>query len=240
VLPIGGDRHDGTAIATYTLMALMGGVFAAQLFLGRGSAAIPLSFAFIPGQLLGELGAAGGAPVIPPPATLVSYMFLHGGWLHLLSNLLFLWVFGPRVEHTLGPGPYTVVFVLCGIGAALAQGWSDPSSATPLVGASGGVSGVLGAHLLLHPRAEVHVLTPVVVYMDVVELPAFVVILAWFGLQLLYARWVPAGYVGIAFIAHVGGFLTGVLLAPLVAPRACLAGWRAAPRRASVPDANLL
>lgn len=230
MLPILGDRKGGPAIATGTLMVLMAGVFVFQLFLGHGSVAVPLSFAFVPGQLLGDVGTLAGAPVFPPPATLVSYMFLHGGWLHLLSNLLFLWVFGPRVEATLGPGPFTVVFVLCGIGAALAQAWSDPSSATPLVGASGGISGVLGAHLLLHPRSEVHVLTPIVVYMDVVELPAFVVILAWFGLQLFYAKWMPAGSAGIAFIAHVGGFVTGVLLAPLAAPRACLAGWKAASR----------
>jgi len=229
VLPIRGDRSGGPAIATWTLLVLMAGVFAWQLVVGRGSAAIPWSLAFVPGLLLGDVGTLAGVPVFPPPATLVSYMFLHAGWLHLLSNLLFLWVFGPRVEGTLGPGPYTVVFVLCGIGAALAQAWSDPSTATPLVGASGGVSGVLGAHLMLHPRAEVHVLTPIVVYMDVVELPAFVVILAWFGLQLLYANGMPAGTPGIAFIAHVGGFLTGVLLALVTAPRACLAGLRPAP-----------
>lgn len=230
MLPIGGDRQGGTAIATFTLMALMAGVFAWQVLAGHGTVAVPLRFAFVPGLLLGDVGTPAGVSVFPPPATLVSYMFLHGGWLHLVSNLMFLWVFGPRVEDTLGPGPFTVVFVLCGIGAGLAQAWSDPGSATPLVGASGGVSGVLGAHLLLHPRAEVRVLTPVVVYVDVVELPAYVVILVWFGLQLLYASWMPGGSPGIAFIAHVGGFLTGVLLAPLAAPRACLAGWKAASR----------
>lgn len=229
MLPVGGDRAAGVPVATRTLLVLMAMAFAGQLLAGHGTPAIPVSLSFVPGRLLGAVGPLAGVPVFPPPATLVSYMFLHGGWLHLLSNLLFLWAFGPRVESTLGPGPFTVVFVLCGIAAALAHAAADPASATPLVGASGGVSGLLGAHLLLHPRAEVHVLVPVVIYMDVVELPAFVVILAWFGLQLLYANWTPAGATGIAFLAHVGGFVAGMLLAPLFAPRACLQNWRQRP-----------
>jgi membrane associated rhomboid family serine protease len=230
MLPIGGDRGDVPAVATYTLLALMAGAFAWQLVMGSEQQLfIPGVLAFVPGLLFGGAAPMAG-PVIPPPATLVTYMFLHGGWLHLLSNLLFLWVFGPKVEESLGPGRFTVVFVVCGVCAALAQAWMDPASSIPLIGGSGGVSGVLGAYLVLHPRSEIHVLTPIVVYMDVVELPAFVVILAWFALQLVYANWTPPGAAGVAFIAHVGGFVAGALLAPLAAPGVFIARFRPAPR----------
>jgi membrane associated rhomboid family serine protease len=149
---------------------------------------------------------------------MISYMFLHGGWMHLLGNLLYMWVFGPKLERTLGSGCFTVLVIISAVAAALAQAWTDPSSAVPMIGASGGVSGILGAYLMLHPRTEISLIVPVVIVMRVVYLPAWVVLAAWFVLQLLYAN-LPAAGGGIAFSAHVGGFVAGLVLAPLLTAR---------------------
>jgi membrane associated rhomboid family serine protease len=115
-----------------------------------------------------------------------------------------------------GAGRFTVLVIISAVVAALAQAWTDPSSAVPMVGASGGVSGILGAYLVLHPRAEISLIVPVVIVMRVVYLPAFVVLAAWFLLQLLYANLPSATGGGIAFSAHVGGFVAGLVLAPLL------------------------
>jgi membrane associated rhomboid family serine protease len=220
MLPISDDsKGQGLAMATLTFMTLFSGCFLLQLYLGGGQPAIPPNLGFIPGLMFGGASLPENIPVIPPPATMISYMFLHGGWMHLLGNLLYMWVFGPRLEHTIGPGRFTVLVIVSAVVAALAQAWTDPASAVPMVGASGGVSGILGAYLVFHPRTEISVIVPVVIVMRVVYLPAFVVLAAWFLLQLLYANLPSATGGGIAFSAHVGGFVAGLVLAPLLAPR---------------------
>ena len=214
MLPIGDqgqgadDQRHGLAIATLTFFCLLLLAFAVQLLLVPGVFFIPPGLAFVPGALFGGAEVPAGVFALPPPATLVSYQLLHAGWLHLLGNLLFLWVFGPRVEGTLGPARLTVLLIVCGIAAALVQAWADSSSAVAMLGASGGISGVLGAYLYLHPHARIRVL--------VLQLPAYLVLVVWFAIQFFYANWTDVAGGGIEFRAHVGGFLAGVLLAPVL------------------------
>lgn len=140
-------------------------------------------------------------------------MFLHGGWAHLLGNCLFLWVFGNNVEDSMGRGRFLVFYLLCGLAAALAQIAIDPASPAPMVGASGAISGVLGAYLILYPRVRVHVF----VGFFLLSLPAYFVLLMWIGLQLVSGlpqvtsiQHVTSS--GVAVWAHIGGFFAGVLL----------------------------
>lgn len=163
---------------------------------------------------------AGGAPDpylawAPFSVTLITYLFLHAGWLHLLGNMLCLWVIGHDVEDALGQPGFIIFYLLCGMAAALAQALLVPQSTLPVVGASGAISGLLGACLVLRPRGRIKGLVPIFIVWDVVRLPAYVVLAFWFGVQLLYDLAGPEIGGGVAFGAHVGGFIAGMLLAPL-------------------------
>ncbi|OGU28711.1 MAG: rhomboid family intramembrane serine protease [Ignavibacteria bacterium GWA2_55_11] len=157
-----------------------------------------------------------GIGVMPALATFFSAMFLHGGWLHLLGNMLYLWVFGDNVEDKLGHVRYVVFYFVCGIAATLVHVVIEPGSGVPTVGASGAISGVLAAYLLLFPRARVVTLIPVFIFLQVAELPALIVLGFWFVLQffngLLSLGMNTAGMGGVAWWAHIGGFAAGFLL----------------------------
>lgn len=146
--------------------------------------------------------------------TVLTSMFLHGGWLHLIGNMLYLWIFGNNVEDSLGHFKFIGFYLLCGVAAAAAQIAISPNSRVPMVGASGAVSGVLGAYLLLFPRARVLVLLPIWIFLRFVYVPAWLMLIFWFGLQLLSGaatfNRMEAG--GIAFWAHIGGFVAGMIL----------------------------
>lgn len=147
--------------------------------------------------------------------TPITSMFLHGGWMHLAGNLLFFWVFGNNVEDAFGSRRFFVFYFVCGLIAALAQVALDPSSAVPMVGASGAISGVMGAYLVLYPRTRVHMLFIFIIFFKIIPLPAWLVLLWWFALQLLGAMPMLAGTQnvgGVAVMAHIGGFLAGVYL----------------------------
>jgi membrane associated rhomboid family serine protease len=141
-------------------------------------------------------------------------MFVHSGLLHIGGNLLSLWIFGDNVEDRLGHGRFLAFYLAAGFAAALAETWASPGSTLPLVGASGAIAGVMGAYLVLFPRSRVLVLVPIfIVYWEVVEMPAVFFLAAWFALQVLGGLARPlAGGGGVAFWAHAGGFLAGVLL----------------------------
>ena len=145
--------------------------------------------------------------------TPLSSMFLHGGWLHLIGNMWFLWLFGNNVEDSMGHGRYLVFYLLCGLAAAAAQTLVEPSSIYPMIGASGAISGVMGAYVMLYPRVRIHTLIVLVVFFTRVSLPAWVMLGYWFALQLLSGA-MTAGeqHGGVAFWAHVGGFLAGAAL----------------------------
>jgi membrane associated rhomboid family serine protease len=152
--------------------------------------------------------------------TPLTSMFLHGSWGHLLGNALFLWVFGNNIEDSMGPGRFLVFYVLCGLAAAGAHILIDPASPVPTVGASGAISGVLGAYLVLYPRARVNMLFFFVIILRVIPLPAWVVLLWWFAIQVLQglpqlSPLRPEVSGGVAVWAHVGGFIAGVILVKL-------------------------
>jgi membrane associated rhomboid family serine protease len=167
------------------------------------------------------------------PATVITSMFIHGGWLHLIGNMLFLWVFGDNVEDNMGHFRYPVFYVLCGAGAAALQVYIDQDSIVPMVGASGAIAGVLGAYLVLFPRATVSVVIPWLFFFGAFPVPAAVLIVFWFLLQLMSgvaSLGTATGVTeGIAFWAHVGGFATGAALIFV------FRGQR--PRRGTPPDA---
>ena len=163
-------------------------------------------------------GQSGTVPIVGQPfLTLLTSMFIHAGWLHILGNMLFLWVFGDNVEDATGHVGYLIFYLLCGIGAGLGQIYVDPSSAIPSVGASGAIAGVLGAYLVLYPRASVQTLIPIFILPWIVRIPAFIVMLVWFGTQVLSSQIfsvanATGGSGGVAYMAHVVGFLLGVVL----------------------------
>jgi len=150
---------------------------------------------------------------LPVYATVVTSMFMHGGWLHIIGNMLYLWVFGDNIEDALGTVLFLAFYLATGVAAAYAQVVSDPLSTTPSIGASGAVAGVLGGYLLLHPGNRVNSLLIFGFFIRVVQLPAFVVLGFWFILQLFTGvASIGADDVGVAYWAHVGGFVAGFLL----------------------------
>ncbi len=188
-------------------------VFFWQLSLGtRGFEAIVTSLGVIPAALLGDVRLSAELYIVPPTVTIFTSMFLHGGFLHLIGNMLYLWIFGDNVEDAMGHGRFIVFYLLCGVAAALAQALPNPDSAIPMIGASGAISGVLGGYLLLYPRAQVLVLIPLGLFSRMVHLPAMLVLGLWFVLQLVNSALADPGAGGVAFGAHIGGFIAGMVL----------------------------
>jgi membrane associated rhomboid family serine protease len=151
--------------------------------------------------------------------SIVQSMFLHGSILHIAGNMLFLWVFGNNVEDRLGKLKYIAFYLLSGVAATYAQSYVFPSSATPLVGASGAIAGILGAYLLMFPRARIKSLVILVIFITMIELPAFIVIGLWFVMQLVSSVGSVTADTGVAYMAHVGGFLAGMLLLLIFRPK---------------------
>ena len=162
--------------------------------------------AFVPAEF--TLGAQ------PAPwRDLFTSMFMHGGIMHLLGNMWFLWIFGDNVENECGAVRFIIFYLLCGAAATLAHAWSNPESAVPLVGASGAISGVLGGYLVQHPRAPVRTLIPLGVFTRVVDIPAFMFLFIWIGMQIIsqaMIRSTTGG--GVAYLAHIAGFVAGAVL----------------------------
>jgi membrane associated rhomboid family serine protease len=153
-------------------------------------------------------------------ATLLTTLFVHGGWLHLIFNLWFLWIFGNNVEDAMSRARFVLFYLVCGLLATAAQVLADPASTMPIVGASGAIAGVLGAYLILFPRQRVLTVIPLVVVWPVFEMPAWILLVAWLALQALGGLQLSGGQGGgVAFFAHVGGFVAGAALVRLFAWR---------------------
>jgi membrane associated rhomboid family serine protease len=202
MLPIGDDNSSERTfpIVTYVLIALNILFFFVEL---SGGDAFVKAWAFVPSRFLSNPSAH--------LATLFTSMFMHGGWLHLGGNMLYLWIFGDNVEDRLGHGPFTIFYVLCGLAATFAQLMVNPSSHVPNLGASGAIAGVLGSYILLFPQGRVRVLQG----QQVVQMPALLVIGFWIVLQLfsgIGSISSAADAAGVAYMAHVGGFLAGCVL----------------------------
>jgi membrane associated rhomboid family serine protease len=216
MFPIGDDNPVWRPpVVTTALVVANVAVFALELLYGTP---FILAYSFVPAELNALLRGAGGLDVL---LDLLTAMFLHGSVAHLLSNLLFLWIFGDNVEASLGKGWFLPFYLLCGLAASLSQYATMPLSEIPNLGASGAISGVLGAYLVLFPAASVRVFVwPFSLFLGTFGVPAFIWIGFWFGLQLFLGvrefGQVAAG--GVAFWAHVGGFVAGLLLI-LLLPR---------------------
>jgi len=148
----------------------------------------------------------------PPALTLLSSMFLHGSFMHLAGNMLYLWIFGNNVEDRTGKVRFLLFYLLSGLAAAGVQIVASPHSNVPMIGASGAIAGVLGAYLLLFPHARVLTLIPIIFFIRLVELPAVLVLGLWFLFQILMSLSQQPGSGGVAFFAHIGGFVAGMLL----------------------------
>lgn len=198
-------------LATFWLVAVNVGVF--LLVAGMPAAHVEqlyYTFGFVPERF----SAHWTNPVQFVP--LFTSLFLHAGILHLIGNMWMLWIFGDNVEDRMGMLRFTVFFVLCGLAATALHYATNTSSAIPCVGASGAISGVLGAYFLLFPRARVVALVPIVVFIQVVEIPAILFIGLWFAIQIVsgLADWGGSEAGGVAWWAHIGGFLAGLVLCP--------------------------
>lgn len=215
MIPLHDDNPtETTPIVTVTILAACVLVFLYQVSLPQ---ALEESFIYqygaIPAVVFGNASLPPDLVALPALASLLTSMFLHGGWMHLIGNMLYLWIFGNNIEDVMGHARFVVFYVTCGILAALSHALTDPGSTVPMVGASGAISGVLGAYLLLFPRAQVLVLIPLGLFTRVMYVPAALVLGLWFVIQILSGG-MSLGRQGggVAFFAHVGGFVAGMAL----------------------------
>jgi len=176
---------------------------------------VTVTLGVIPATLVGGKSLPPDLAILPPFLTVFTSMFLHGGWLHILGNMLFLWIFGNNVEDAMGHRRFIAFYFLCGIAAAITQSLLNPESTVPMIGASGAIAGVLGAYLLLHPRARILVVLPLFIIFFTVRLPALIVLGFWFAGQAVSTLLANSENSGVAFGAHVGGFVAGMILIPL-------------------------
>jgi membrane associated rhomboid family serine protease len=221
VIPLRDDNPSSIApVATIAFIVACVLVFLWQLSFGaEGGQRIVYALGAIPAVLLGQQQLPPELTLIPPWASVFTSMFMHGGWMHLIGKMLYLWIFGDNVEDSMGHVRFVIFYLLCGIAAVLAQALPDPSSTVPMVGASGAISGVLGAYLLLYPHARVLVLIPLGFILQTMRIPAGLVLVLWFGLQLLSNVMAQPGQGGVAFRAHIGGFVVGMILIPIFKQR---------------------
>src|SRR6266576_155516 len=212
------DENPTERPAVITVAIIIANVLAFILVQGAGAQG-PLArsvcdLGLIPGEILRTVPPGSGVELapgmvcmihaVPKYWTVISSMFMHGGWFHLIGNMLFLWVFGNNIEDAMGHAKFVIFYLLCGVAAAATQTFISPDSAVPMIGASGAISGVLGAYLLLYPRARVLTLIPLGFFTRFVYLPAIVVLGLWFVLQLANAALIAKNEGGgVAFAAHV-------------------------------------
>ena len=220
MLPIG-DENEVRGIAFVTIGLIIVNALAWFLELSQPSGAALQSFIEAWGVVPREYSSGQDLPPsIPYPfwTTLLTSMFLHGGWGHLGGNMLFLWIFGDNIEHRIGHMRFLVFYLVCGLAAGIAHILFNSGSAIPTVGASGAISGVLGGYLLLFPRNRVYVLT----WGGVAAVPAMLMLGLWILMQFINGFGAVADTPetgGVAYLAHIGGFVAGMLLAPLFSPR---------------------
>lgn len=168
------------------------------------------TYGVVPAKVQTELTA--GVPITSIAVPFITAMFLHGGWLHILGNMLYLWIFGDNVEDRMGHLPYLFFYLLAGIAGSIAHILANPGSQVPIIGASGAIAGVLGAYFVSYPRSRILTLLPLPFFITLVEVPAFFFLPFWFILQLLNGISTNLAANPVAWWAHIGGFLAGMLL----------------------------
>lgn len=216
MIPISDDNPARlTPVITWLIIALCVVAYLWERSLGREMNAAIFVLGFVPASLTGLHSAPRGFVGLSPIVTIFTAMFVHGGILHLAGNMLYLWIFGNNVEDAMGHARFVVFYLVCGVAAAVALAWIDPESRIPMIGASGAISGVLAAYVLLFPRARVTVIVPLGIIFYPFTLSAFWVVSFWFVMQLMSAWLSNPQQPGVAWWAHVGGFGAGLLLTPL-------------------------
>ncbi len=206
MIPIRDHNPSGQVpYVTYVLMALNIGIFLSYWPLFDDPRALNVFFydwAMVP-ALVSQQGTY---------ETLLTSMFLHGGWMHLAGNMLFLWIFGDNMEEEMGHVGYLVFYLACGLAAALTHLISAPLSQVPTVGASGAIAGVMGGYLLLFPRAKVDIFIILIIIFRIISIPAWIMLVLWFALQIFGGLGADPETGGVAYWAHAGGFVAGILL----------------------------
>lgn len=216
MIPISDDNPARlTPIVTWAIIALCVAAFLWELSLGSHEMdAAVYVLGFRPETLFQGKAVLPGYIGISPEASIVTSMFMHGSILHLAGNMLYLWIFGNNVEDAMGHIRYTIFYLISGVAAALTLGVMDPASNVPMVGASGAISGVLAGYVLLYPRARVTVIVPLGIIFYPMKISATWVVGFWFVLQIISAAFSNPDQPGVAWWAHVGGFIMGAILTP--------------------------
>ncbi|MEM6304377.1 MAG: rhomboid family intramembrane serine protease [Pseudomonadota bacterium] len=233
MFPIRDHNPSGrTPYVTYALMLANIGIFLSYFWLlydPRTEYEFYNTWALVPIRLTNGV----------EPEALLTSMFLHGGWLHLAGNMLFLWIFGDNVEEEMGHLMFLVFYLACGVAAGIAQVAAAPYSNVPMVGASGAIAGVMGGYLLLFPRAKVDIFIFFIVFFRIFPIPAWIMLMIWFGIQFFGGLGTDPDQGGVAYWAHAGGFLAGfVLIIPLWLKRGAMAYWRRTDGHPPHPEAR--
>ncbi|MBI5021205.1 MAG: rhomboid family intramembrane serine protease [Ignavibacteriales bacterium] len=207
-------------IVNYILIAANLIIFLFELSLDADLGNFIYNYGVVPATIMNDfkMMSIGVGSIFP----FFSSMFLHGGWMHLIGNMLFLYIFGDNIEDKFGHIRYFIFYILAGVSAAVMQTIIFPDSTTPMVGASGAIAGVLGAYVFLFPGAKIVTLIPIFFFFQIVELPAFLFLGIWFAMQIfsgLFSLGIGADAGGVAWWAHIGGFLAGVIMLPFFRKR---------------------
>ncbi len=214
MIPLKDDNPtEGRPIVTYFLIGICILVFLLELSSqSYRTGALFYSYGLIPSVLMGHDQLPDNLYVIPAFISIFSSMFMHGGIMHLLGNMLYMWIFADNIEDALGPKKFIIFYMLSGIGAAMSQVLMDVNSQVPMVGASGAIGGILGAYLINHPNAKVLVLIPFGFFSQIIRIKALYVLFFWFVLQFINSSITSSQGGGVAYAAHIGGFLSGIIL----------------------------
>ena len=227
------NPSESRPYVTWALIAINILVFLSHAGLPAGSRALAdvyFTWGIVPARLGTEAGYE----------TLITSMFLHGGFMHLAGNMLFLWVFGDNLEDALGRFWFFAFYIASGLGAAILQVATDPTSSVPIVGASGAIAGVMGGYLLLYPKARVDILIFLIIIIRVIPVPAWTMLVIWFGMQLFGGLSAQSGGGGIAYWAHAGGFIVGLILClPVWLRRGAAESWAKSDGHPPHPEAPL-
>jgi membrane associated rhomboid family serine protease len=232
--------ENPTEIVPFVTLSLIAVTCAAWWFLQGAGLSVPTleasvcAYGAIPAEVTGRPAGGGASPCSLGGLTweaVPASMFMHGGWMHLIGNMWFLWVFGNNIEDSMGHLRFLAFYLVAGVLAALAQIAVDPDSAVPMVGASGAISAIMGAYLVLYPRARVDTLFILVFFIRLIPLPAWMMLGYWILLQVVSSTLAPAGEGGVAYMAHIGGFVAGVALIFLFRDPARVGRHRARKRR---------
>ena len=217
MIPLGDENPTRSKpVVTIALLIICCLIYLWQLSLGQEGQRAIYALGVIPSRILEFRALPVSLQWVSPEMTVITSMFLHGGFFHLAGNMLYLWIFGDNIEDILGKVAFVLFYLVSGTVAVFTQAIPEPDSTIPMIGASGAISGILGAYVVFFPKHKVRVAIPFGFFIQILRLPAFVVLLFWFIFQLISSSGAGTGG-GVAFRAHIGGFIAGLVLGPVVA-----------------------